>query len=212
MRALLPGGGESVVLHTEAGHIRGRHHPAPAGNAAMLWLPGAAGGLGGPADQIFARIAATLTRDRIASLEIDWRRPAAPRDCLLDALFALAWLHTAGRRRIAIAGHAFGGAVAIAAGAAAPRAVVGVAALASQARGTEDVGQLAPRPLLLAHGLADEIVPPECSRDIHRRAGGPKRLILYPSCGHDFEGCRAALRRDLVGWVEQVLGGAPPAA
>lgn len=93
----------------------------------------------------------------------------------------------------------------IAAGAAREEAVA-VAALSSQTAGAELAGALAPRPLLVVHGLADGILPAACSRDIHRRAAEPKEIILYPGCRHGLDECRDALDRDLLDWLTRVLG------
>lgn len=193
-------GDERLALHTEAGTIEALHHPAEYGDAAVLWLP-----LGGPADGTFTRLGPRVARHGIVSLGIGWRYPDAAVPCLVDALFALAWLLGAGRRRIALVGHGFSGSVAIAAGAAVPRSVAGVAVLAPKGPGCAEVHQLAPRHLLLAHGLADEVVPPDASRALHRQAGEQRRLILYPACGHDFAACRAAVARDLTAWLGEVL-------
>ena len=42
-------GQERLRLLTDAGAVECRWHPAPAGDAAVLWVFGAGGGLGGPA-------------------------------------------------------------------------------------------------------------------------------------------------------------------
>jgi pimeloyl-ACP methyl ester carboxylesterase len=88
---------------------------------------------------------------------------------------------------------------------AASDAVIAVAALSSQTRGTEAAAALSPRPLLVIHGTADEVLPDSCGQDIHRRAHQPKELILYSGCGHGLDQCREALDRDLMGWFERVL-------
>jgi pimeloyl-ACP methyl ester carboxylesterase len=46
------------------------------------------------------------------------------------------------------------------------------------------LGRLAPRPLLLVHGLADRLVPPDEARELFERAGSPRRLELVPGLGH----------------------------
>ena len=59
-------------------------------------------------------------------------------------------------------------------------------------------------PLLVAHGTTDEVLPDACSRDIHRRAKEPKRLVLYPGCRHGLDQCREPLDRDLLAWIREV--------
>ena len=201
-------GTERLRLMTNGGEILCRLHPAAAGDAAVLWVFGAGGGLGGPAGGLYSRLGQRLRRSDVLSLELAWRQPARMAPCVADAMAGLDWLVAQGRRRVVLVGHSFGGAVVIAAGAAREE-VVAVAALSSQTAGTERAGALAPRPLLLVHGLADEILPAACSRDIHRRAAEPKEIILYPGCRHGLDECRDALDRDLLAWLARVLGQAP---
>jgi fermentation-respiration switch protein FrsA (DUF1100 family) len=197
-------GQERLRLVTAAGEIEGRLHPASSGDAAVLWVFGAGGGLGGPAGGLYTRLGQRLRRCGITSLELAYRHPGRLGPCLQDVLLGLNWLAGEGRGRVVLVGHSFGGAVVITAGAAS-KAVIAVAALSSQTRGTEAVTLLAPRPLLVVHGLDDEVLPAACGQDIHRRARPPKELILYPGCRHGLDGCREALDRDLLGWLERVV-------
>ena len=196
---------ERLRLLTDAGTVECRFHPAPAGDAAVLWVFGAGGGLGGPAGGLYTRLGQQLRPGGVASLEVAYRHPGRLGECVRDGLLGLAWLAGEGRRRVVLVGHSFGGAVVISAGAAAGGAVVAVAALSSQTRGTEAVASLSPRPVLLAHGTDDEVLPASCSRDIHARAGKSKELILYPGCRHGLDECREALDRDLTSWIERVV-------
>ena len=198
-------GAERVVLDTSRGAIECRYHDAGSGDAAVLWVFGAGGGLGGPAGGVYERLGARLAPEGLASLQVAYRRPAQLAECVLDVLAGTAYLAERGRTRVALVGHSFGGAVAITAGAAS-EAVVAVCALSSQLAGTGAADRVAPRPLLVAHGTADEILPDRCSRDIHARAREPKRLILYPGCRHGLDGCRDDLDRDLTAWLREVGG------
>jgi alpha/beta superfamily hydrolase len=196
-------GAEPVWMHTGAGTIHTRFHPAEPGDTAVLWVFGAGGGLGGPAGGLFPRLAARLVPDGVASLRLDYRHPAELIPCVLDVLVGIAYLGTLGRSRVVLVGHSFGGAVVITAGAVSPE-VIGVAALSSQTAGTGQVGAISPRPLLLAHGVDDEVLPERCSRDIYARAGEPRRLLLYPGCRHGLDACREELDRDLLAWLREV--------
>jgi fermentation-respiration switch protein FrsA (DUF1100 family) len=74
----------------------------------------------------------------------------------------------------------------------------------------EAVGLLAGRPLLLIHAEGDEQIPFEFSRELHSRAGEPRKLILLPgghhrSAQHDPELQSVALR-----WLERNLQPAAP--
>ena len=204
------GGVEQVDLVTERGTIACRLQDAPSGDAAVLWVFGAGGGFHGPAGGVYDRLGARLAPDGLASLQVAYRRPADLPECVLDVFAALDYLADRGRTGVVLVGHSFGGAVVIAAGAASD-SVIGVAALSSQAAGTGAAARLAPRPLLLVHGTADEVLPDQCSRDIYARAAEPKRLILYPGCRHGLDACRDALDADLSAWLRDVAGLPAPA-
>lgn len=197
-------GEERVRLGTGVGDLDCRLHPASSGDAAVLWVFGAGGGLGGPAGGLYTRLGQKLRPCGITSLELAYRHPGRLGHCVQDVLLGLAWLAAEGRGRVVLVGHSFGGAVVITVGAASD-AVVAVAALSSQTRGTEAVAMLSPRSLLVAHGTADEVLPDACGQDIFRRAREPKELVLYPGCRHGLDQCREALDRDLLGWLERVL-------
>jgi fermentation-respiration switch protein FrsA (DUF1100 family) len=199
-------GADLLTLRTNVGPIEGRLHRAAHGNAAVLWVFGAGGGLGGPAGGVYFRLGRQLVGDGIASLELAYRRPGDLRQCVADVLTGIAYLATLGRARVVLVGHSFGGAVVITVGALSP-AVIGVAALSSQSAGTELAGEVSPRPLLVAHGEADEVLPVACAQDIYRRAGEPKQLIRYPGCRHGLDQCVDALDRDLLAWIREVVGG-----
>lgn len=51
-------------------------------------------------------------------------------------------------------------------------------------RPVDDVGRIAPRPLLLLHGTADEVVLPEDADALLAAAGEPKELRLVPGAAH----------------------------
>jgi len=196
---------ERIEFVTDRGVIAGRLHPSADGDAAVLWVFGAGGGLNGPAGGLYPRLGGRFRERGVASLELAYRRPGQLEDCVADALLGILWLTQEGKRRIVLVGHSFGGAVVITAAAAAGDAVAGVAALSSQTGGTGAVGALSPRPVLFMHGTDDEILPDRCSRDLYARAEQPKEIILYPGCRHGLDECREQLDRDLSAWLERVL-------
>ena len=63
-----------------------------------------------------------------------------------------------------------------------------VIAISSQLAGAHVAGNLAPKPLLLIHGTADEILPHRSSELIYERAQEPKRLTLFESADHRLSG------------------------
>ncbi len=195
---------ERIELVTSRGTITCRVHPAE-GEKAVLWVFGAGGGLGGPSGGVYTRLGGQLQPSCVTSLELAYRRPGDLEECVLDILVGLAYLEMLGKDQIVLVGHSFGGAVVINAGLIS-EAVVAVAALSSQTAGTNQVAKLSPKPLLLVHGEADEVLPASCSQDIYARVGDPKELILYPGCLHGLDQCRDDLDRDLTRWLKEVLG------
>ena len=184
--------------------INYRLHHSVTGNTAILWIFGAGGGFGGPAGGVYERLAVDFQGFDIASLQLDYRRPGYFADCHQDVLQGVQYLNSLGKNRIVLVGHSFGGAVAISAGIASPK-VIAVAALSSQTMGAETVRQLAPKPLLLIHGSADEILPDSCSIYIYALAEEPKDLILYPAGRHGLDHCQNELDRDLTKWLKGIL-------
>lgn len=202
-------GVEELTLHTNAGDIPARLHAGTEGAAAVVWVGGSGGGLDGPAWGMYPRLAGQLAARGIASLRLHYRRPNHLEDCVLDALLGAAYLvQQRGYRGVALVGHSFGGAVVIAAGALSP-AVAAVVAMSSQTYGTDLAPQVSPRPLLLVHGTADDVLPDSCSRSIYARAKEPKELRLYPGCGHGLDECREQVDADVLAWLLGQLQKAP---
>jgi fermentation-respiration switch protein FrsA (DUF1100 family) len=175
-------------------------HADAKGDAAVLWVFGSGGGLGGPSGGIYARLGAALAARGVASLELDYRRPGALESCIEDVLVGVEHLERLGRRRIVLVGHSLGGAVVIEAAVRAP-SVVAVCAMSSVDVAPGVVERLEPRSLLLIHGEQDEVVGHAVSLALFNRAGAGKQLLLYPGCGHGLDQCGTALDRDLAAWI-----------
>lgn len=60
---------------------------------------------------------------------------------------------------------------------------------------------IAPGPLLVIHGKADQVVPVENARSIYNAAGEPKRLHLVPTADHQFTGCHQAVWEIFFAWL-----------
>jgi hypothetical protein len=77
--------------HRRREHRRGRH-PAAEGDAAVLRVFGAGGGLGGPAGGLYPRLAQRLRARGVLSVEVASRQPARMAPCVADLLAGLDWL------------------------------------------------------------------------------------------------------------------------
>ena len=79
--------------------------------------------------------------------------------------------------------------------------VTTVIAISSQLAGAHTVGELAPKPLLLLHGMADTILSHQCSEMLYERAGEPKTMKLYPGAGHIMIECRKEMTELVSEWL-----------
>jgi uncharacterized protein len=84
-----------------------------------------------------------------------------------------------------------------------PGELRGQAEASSWLRPADVVEAIAPRPLLVVHGSADEWVPTRASRLLHEQAGHPSRYVEIDGANHAFAWHRAALRDLVTGWLTQ---------
>jgi fermentation-respiration switch protein FrsA (DUF1100 family) len=195
------------MLPTTRGPVRCAYHAVADATAAVLAVGGTDGGLDGPADQIYPTLAEDFAEIGLATLRVDFRGRIAPGivgEGVYDVQAGLEFLRGEGLQHFGVVGHSFGGAVVIAA-AVAEADVVSVATLATQTAGARPVEQIAPRPLLLIHGLDDIRLSPDCSRLLYRLAGEPKRLELLEGARHSLRQRREDVRRLLVDWFAETL-------
>lgn len=193
-------GARRLTIRTSRGAIPVVMHAAQTPSRAVVCVSGAIGGFDGPA-MLYPRLGLELPRKGISVARVNYRAPNDFDECLLDTLAALTFLKGIGHERAAIIGHSFGGAVAINAGTLSPVAAT-VIAISSQLAGAHVVGELAPKPLLLIHGTADEILPPRSSELIYERAGEPKRLMLFEGADHRLSGKGEELFALVDEWLE----------
>ncbi len=196
-------GAYDLVMQTSRGDLGGLLHACEGGTGAVIFVGGASGGTDGPADRLYVRLGQELVERGITSLRLGYRLPGEFEECLLDTLGGLSFLRGIGAERVALVGHSFGGAVVIKAGELSGD-VSGVAALSSQLYGTTTVANLAPKPLLLVHGMDDQVLEATASQIIYDRAGEPKELVLYPGAGHSLLQCRDELHDLLTEWIVRV--------
>jgi dienelactone hydrolase len=175
----------AVTAITLRGNLDMRFYEQTNATAAVLMVGDASGNFDSPASNLYPRLAAELGSRGVASLHVNFRNPASFHDSVYDVLTGIDFLAARCCSHIGLLGHAFGGAVAISAGALSTE-VVTVVALAPQSYGTNAVTELTPRSLLLLHGVEDETFPAAGSKEIFQRAREPKSLHFVNS-GHRFE-------------------------
>lgn len=195
-----PDGTFRIVLRTSRGDISCLFTACEGQPGVAVLVGGAMGGFDGPAGGLYRDLSARLVEKGLSTLRVHYRQPGEFEECVLDVLGALSFLKGLGGRSAVLVGHSFGGAVVIKAGELSP-VVAAVAALSSQRFGTSTVENLAPRPLLLVHGTADTVLPPEASEDIYERARQPKRLTLVEGAGHGL----AEARDDVLEMLEMFI-------
>jgi len=181
----LPGeiNGEMVVeLNTTRGVIKTHLRPCEGKTGCVVFLGGAGGGVSGPANKVYERIAVELVEVGVSSLRVEYREPGEFEESVADALAGCSFLKGIGATEAVVVGHSFGGAVAIKTGEL-TELVKGVVAMSSQRFGTAEVNTLN-KPLLLIHGSKDEILDQAASQDIFERASDPKRLEILEGTGH----------------------------
>ena len=203
-----PGDNESsfrVRLETTRGEIDGMLHVVEGGTGAVIAVGGAMGGLDGPADGLYPRLAPGLAAKGISLLRLNYRQPNQLEECVADVLAGCSFLKGIGAADVVLVGHSFGGAVVVRAGELWP-SVRGVASLSPQLHGTRSVHQLE-KPLLLVHGAADTVLAPEASEDIYRRANDPRRIVLLADTGHSLIQAKAKIEELLLEWLPARLAG-----
>ena len=171
-----------VQLDTSRGDVTLHFKPVEGAVSATVFVGGAAGGVKGPADEVYIRLASALEALAIASIRVEYRESGEFEECVLDTLAACSFLKGIGAEKIILVGHSFGGAVVIKAAALADT-VVAVGSLSSQRFGTSDVDALN-KPLLLIHGSTDDVLDKAASEDIFSRANEPKEIAIIEGAGH----------------------------
>ena len=200
-----------IVIPSKLGAIGAMWHP-PFGDAplgAVLCVGGFDGGFDGPAEGIYGDLAGALPEHGIGVLRLDFRVKTSPGpidDGTFDVLAGIDWLVEQGIERVALIGHSYGGAIVVRA-AYRSEVVAGTCALSTQTMGIEpdEVGALAPRPLLLIHGGADWRLPPRLSEWVYALAGEGRELHILEGATHSLRQRRDDLWTLLIDWLDRVL-------
>jgi len=171
----------------------------------VVWVEGAGNRAPeGPSVTIYPTACEQLQKKGITGLRLHYRRPGFMAHCVLDTLCAVAFLHREGVDQVVLVGHSFGGAVVISAGAISPlvRAII---PMSSQTEGTDFVSRVSPRPILLIHGTADDVLPSSCSEELFTAAGEPKELRLFEGAGHNLDESRREVLDLLMKWIPKQM-------
>lgn len=193
-----------LTLRTTRGPIEARYSPAAGARCAALLVGGVGGGFDSPARDLYGRLAAELPSAGIACLRVRYRNSTDLDEAIHDVRAGVRFLLDEGVARVGLVGHSFGGAVVVSAAAAQPE-VATVLTLSTQAYGTDDVDDLAPRPLLLIHGAADEVLPSACSTMTWRRAGEPKELRILEGARHVLDEAAEEVHEAVRAWLARHL-------
>ena len=196
-----------VRLESTRGTIEGVLHAVEGGTGAVICVGGAMGGLDGPADRMYPRLAGLLAAKGVTTLRLEYREPNNFEECVIDVMAGCSFMQGIGAVDLVLVGHSFGGAVVIKAGELFPR-VRGVASMSPQLHGTRQVEQMG-KPLLLVHGVADSVLDAEASEDIYRRALDPKRIVLFADTGHSLIQAKNQIDALLTEWIPQRLNDEP---
>ncbi|GMU40842.1 MAG: hypothetical protein AMXMBFR23_17080 [Chloroflexota bacterium] len=199
---------EPITIPTARGDVLALWD-APAGppRAAAVLVGGGDGGFDGPAEALYPTLAEDLVPLGLGVLRLDFRIHRFPNDVdegVHDVLAGLDWLQGQGVEAAGLVGHSFGGAVVIEAAAQAP-SVGAVVTLATQTAGAQRVALVAPRPLLLIHGLEDVRLSPRCSELLYGMAGEPKSLVLIPGATHSLRQAREDVRTRVLDFLAASL-------
>ncbi len=185
------------------------HHRVPDGvvhaGAALVLCGGAIGGLHGPGRSVYQQLAERWAPQGVPVLRVGYREPNNLDLCAHDLAVGVELARDAGADRVIVAGHSFGGAVAIRTAVVMTGSVAGVVTFATQSAGAEVAGGLLGRPLLLIHGADDEILPPQCSEMVAAFAGSGE-LVVLPGTGHGLAGADDEIISRLDDWLPTALG------
>lgn len=200
----------TISIPTDRGAIDTRWDaPANPPRGAVLLVGGGDGGFDGPAEALYPTLAEDFAARGLGTLRLDFRIHRFPNDVdegAYDVLAGLQWLAAQGVEQVALVGHSFGGAVVIEA-AAQDISVAAVVTLATQTAGAQNVALVAPRPLLLIHGLDDVRLSPRCSQLLYGMAGDPRSLVLIPGATHSLRQAREEVRTRILEFVMSALVG-----
>jgi hypothetical protein len=196
-----------LEMYTLHGLLTLLWHGDPAAESVVLMMGGAMGGLLGPSAGLYPELGERFAGAGVGTIRIGYRQPNHLPRCVHDVCAAADLASRSGARRFVTVGHSFGGAVALQAGMVLAEHCRGVVTLATQSAGCEEADQLA-APLLLVHGLRDELLPAQASEMV-RMIAGHGELVLLPDDGHLLDKSREEIVAKLAAWIPERLAAAP---
>ena len=189
-----------LEIYTMRGLLTLLWHGPPDAEAVLVTCGGGMGSLLGPADGLYHELGTRFAARGIATIRVGYRKANDIARCVHDVAASADLAGRRGARRFVVMGHSFGGAVAIQTGAVLGTHCRGVVTLSTQSAGCEVAAELGDTPLLLVHGDADEILPPETSAVVQMLAGHGE-IVILPGAGHLLSEASGDLRDRLEEWV-----------
>ncbi len=189
---------DHAELYTREGLLGLMWHGSADHERVVLAFGGAMGGFFGPGRGLYHRLGVDLASDDIGTIRVDYRVPNDFDRCVHDGVASAQLAAGQGARSFVVIGHSFGGAVAIAVGAALGELTAGVATFATQTGGAE-AAELLTCPLLLFHGDRDELLPHAASEMVQMISGG--ELVLCAGAGHLLVEAEDDIHRRLSEWI-----------
>ena len=188
-----------IEIYTMEGLLTLLWHGDPECEHVVLMMGGAMGGMLGPSDGLYAELGERFAADGIGTIRIGYRKPNHLPRCVHDVCASADLASRSGARSFVTVGHSFGGAVAVQAGTVLAEHCRGVVTLATQSAGCEEAEHLT-APLLLIHGMQDELLPAQTSEVVRMIAGQGELMILEPD-GHLLDKSRDAIVTKLLDWI-----------
>ncbi len=196
-----------IEVYTLQGLLSLLWHGDPAAESVVLMFGGAMGGMLGPSDGLYADLGERFAERGIGTIRIGYRKPNHLPRCVHDVCAVADLASRSGARQFVTIGHSFGGAVAVQAGMVLADHCRGVVTLATQSAGCEEAEQL-DAPLLLVHGMLDELLPAQTS-ELVRMIAGQGELMLLPTDGHLLDKSREQILTKLSDWIPARLADRP---
>lgn len=197
---------QTLAIPTEHGPTEARLFDAGSTKSGVIFVGDGAGVFDSPANGLYARLGADLSRGGMSCLWVRGRESAERGVEAESVRAAMGALLTRGVARIGLVGHASGGATVLRA-AGGLREIRAVVVLSTDPADLETMTALGSRPTLFVHGTADEAVAPSVSLELYRLARAPKEIRLIDGAGHGLDESPGTVHLLVRAWLERWLVG-----